>query len=125
VSLAQYGASLVIGIVFVVAGGAKVARGVEWPSQARQMGVPSWLAAIVPWWEIVVGSLIIAGLGTPLPELAAGTTLIVFTGLIARLLRRGEHPPCSCFGAWSSAPLGVRHIVRNAAFLAITAVAIA
>lgn len=124
VSLLQYWASVLIGAVFVVAGAAKIARGAEWPVQADRMGVPGWLASVVPWWEIVVGALVIAGLGSPMPELAATATLIVFTLLIGRLLRRGEHPPCSCFGAWSSAPLGARHVLRNLAFLVVSILAL-
>ena len=118
-------ACVTIGAVFVVAGGAKVARGVEWPMQAAQMGVPRWLALIVPWWEIVVGALVISGLGAPMPVLAAAATLVVFTLLIVRLLRRGQHPPCACFGAWSSAPLGWRHVGRNVVFLTIAIIAAA
>jgi hypothetical protein len=125
VHVLHYLAFVTIGAVFVVAGGAKVARGAEWPMQAAQMGVPRWLAVIVPWWEIVVGALAISGLGAPMPALAAAATLVVFTVLIVRLLRRGQHPPCSCFGAWSSAPLGWRHVGRNIGFLTIALIAAA
>jgi len=38
--------------------------------------------------------------------------LAVFTVAVALSLRRGNRAPCRCFGA-STAPLGVRHVVRN------------
>ena len=116
-------AAIAIGVVFVVAGAGKVARGREWPVQARSLGVHPVLAHVVPWWEMSVGALLVVGLLAPWAALAAIGTLLVFTGLIVALLRRGQHPPCSCFGAWSAAPLGVRHVWRNVAFAVVAVVA--
>jgi uncharacterized membrane protein YphA (DoxX/SURF4 family) len=117
-------ASVVVGLVFVVAGAAKVAQGAKWPAQAAQLGAPSMLAPVVPWWEIVVGALLVVQLGAPWPAIAALATLLLFTALIVRLLARGEHPPCACFGGWSAAPLGRRHVVRNVVLLALAIVAL-
>ncbi|MEX0846142.1 MAG: MauE/DoxX family redox-associated membrane protein [Ilumatobacteraceae bacterium] len=117
-------ASVVLGLVFVVAGAAKVAQGVRWPAQAAQLGAPSAVAPVVPWWEIVVGALLVVQLGTPWPAIAALVTLVVFTALIGRVLARGEHPPCACFGGWGAAPLGRRHVVRNAALLVLAVLAL-
>lgn len=50
--------------------------------------------------------------------LSAGL-LVVFTAAIAQSLRQGNRAPCRCFGA-SSTPLGLRHIVRNAALVAVS-----
>jgi hypothetical protein len=49
--------------------------------------------------------------------------LTVFTVMIAAKLRRGEHPPCACFGAWSAKPIGGGHIARNLALIAVAVVA--
>ncbi|MFN8024027.1 MAG: DoxX family membrane protein [Acidimicrobiales bacterium] len=113
------------GALFVIAGASKVAQGRAWPVQAGGMGVPSWLAAIVPWWEIAVGAFTAVGLLAPWPAVAAALTLVAFVVLIVGQLRRGRHPQCACFGAWSSAPLGTRHVWRNAVFLAVALGAIA
>ncbi|MBW8486233.1 MauE/DoxX family redox-associated membrane protein [Actinomadura parmotrematis] len=51
----------------------------------------------------------------------AGVLLASFTAAIAAALRRGRRPHCRCFGA-SGAPIGPRHLVRNAALLAVAAV---
>jgi hypothetical protein len=121
-------ASVALGLVFVVAGASKVARGVEWHVQARELGAPRVLAPIVPlvpWWEMVIGALLIVGLFAPWPALAAAATLMAFTGLILMQLRRGRHPQCACFGAWSAAPLGPRHVWRNVGFLVLAAAATA
>ncbi len=113
-----------IGLVFVVAGAAKVARGREWPAQAAELGAPRWIAVAVPWWEMAVGALTLVGLASPWPALAALVTLAVFTALIIVQLRRGRHPQCACFGAWSSAPLGTRHVWRNAGFAVLALLAV-
>lgn len=118
-------AEVLVGAIFVVAGASKVARGAEWPAQAAEMGVGRPLAIVVPWWEIVIGALVAVGLGAPWPALAAFVTLAGFTVAIVVQLGRGRHPQCACFGAWSTAPLGVGHVWRNVAFLAIAAVAAA
>ena len=118
-------AALFTGAVFLIAGASKVAQGPAWPPQAAGMGVPTWLATIAPWWEIAVGALTAVGVAAPWPALAAAVTLIAFVVLIAAQLRRGRHPQCACFGAWSSAPLSGRHVWRNAGFLMVAVVAIA
>lgn len=115
----------VLGVVFVVAGAAKVASGRSWPAQATQLGAPRWVAPVVPWWELTVGALLLVGLVTPWAAIAAGLTLVAFTALLVRVLRSGARPACSCFGAWSAAPVGWRHVVRNAVFLALAVVAVA
>jgi hypothetical protein len=118
-------AEVVIGGVFVLAGASKVARGREWPAQAADLGTPGWLAPLVPWWEIVLGALLVVGLLSPWAALLAIVTLVSFTVAIVIQLRRGRHPRCACFGAWSSAPLGVGHVWRNLGFIAVAAVAAA
>ncbi|WP_410873098.1 MauE/DoxX family redox-associated membrane protein [Nocardia sp. A7] len=81
-----------------------------------------------PW--VAVGLPVIEGLvavGAVLPWTAgiAGAVsvllLAVFTAAIVRLLLRGEHPNCSCFGAASAGPIGPVTLVRNGLLLALAA----
>jgi hypothetical protein len=116
-------AEMALGIVFVVAGASKVARGREWPVQAAELCAPRPVALAVPWWEMTVGALLVAGLGSPWAAIAALVTLIGFTVAIVVQLRRGRHPQCACFGAWSTAPLGGRHVARNAGFAVLAVLA--
>ena len=118
-------AAALLGVVFVVAGASKVASGGQWPAQAAALGAPRRVAPAVPWWELVVGAALLAGLAWRLAAAAALVTLVVFTLLLVRVLRSGARPACACFGAWSAAPLCWRHLVRNAVFAAIAVVAIA
>jgi uncharacterized membrane protein YphA (DoxX/SURF4 family) len=116
-------ASELLGAVFVVAGASKVASGPQWRAHAVGMGTPRWMIPLVPWWEMGVGALSIVSVWSPGPAIAALATLVVFTVAIAVQLVRGRHPQCACFGAWSAAPLGVRHVVRNVLFIGLAAVA--
>jgi uncharacterized membrane protein YphA (DoxX/SURF4 family) len=117
-------AQVFLGGVFVVAGASKIARRREWPVQAADLGAPSWLAPLVPWWELVLGALLVVGLLAPWAAIFAAVTLVAFTVAIVVQLRRGRHPRCACFGAWSTAPLGARHVWRNAAFIGVAVVAV-
>jgi uncharacterized membrane protein YphA (DoxX/SURF4 family) len=117
-------AAVALGVVFVVAGASKVVSRHEWPAQAAQLGAPAVVVPIVPWWEIVVGALLVVGLAAPWPAVAAGATLLMFTALLLRLLARGEHPPCACFGGFSARPVGWGHVVRNVVFVGLAVVAI-
>lgn len=116
-------AAVVVGIAFVVAGGSKLAARDAWPEQARGLGAPSWSIPLVPWSELAIGALLIVQLLRPLVASAAFVLLVVFTLLIGAKLRAGQHPPCACFGAWSPAPIGPGHIVRNVALGALALLA--
>ncbi len=116
-------ASLVLGMTFLIAGGAKVAAGSGWIAQAREMGASPPVATVVPGVELVLGALLVVGLWTPLPEVAAIVLLVVFSVAIARQLVDGRHPPCACFGSWSHRPLSEAHLVRNAVLIVLAVVA--
>jgi uncharacterized membrane protein YphA (DoxX/SURF4 family) len=117
-------AAVVVGAAFVVAGASKLAARDSWPSQARGLGAPNWVIPIVPWFELVVGALLIAQVARPLMALVAIALLAVFTAMIAVRLRQGRRPPCACFGAWSAKPIGGGHVVRNLALMAVAALAL-
>jgi uncharacterized membrane protein YphA (DoxX/SURF4 family) len=121
--LVALAARIVIGVAFVVAGSSKIAAGPAWPIMARDLGAPAFTVASVPWAELVIGALLVAGIAEPYPALAALLALVAFTGLIVARLAQGRRPACACFGAWSARPLGIGHLVRNAALLAVAVVA--
>lgn len=117
-------ASLLLGIAFVVAGGSKIAAGRAWPEQARGLGAPSIVVPLLPWFEIVLGAVLIVQLAPVPAAVAALGLLIAFTALIGRRLSQGQHPPCACFGAWSTKPLGPGHLVRNGALIVLAIIVI-
>jgi uncharacterized membrane protein YphA (DoxX/SURF4 family) len=117
-------ASILLGLVFLVSGGSKLAAGPGWPEQAGGLGAPSFVVPVLPWFETVLGAVLVMQL---VPTLAAAVALLVlvgFTVLILRRLAEGQRPPCVCFGAWSTKPLGRGHVVRNLAFIGLAVVAL-
>jgi uncharacterized membrane protein YphA (DoxX/SURF4 family) len=117
-------AAILLGAVFVVAGGSKLASGAAWVAQARSIGAPPPIATALPGIEVVLGALLITTIAMPLPALAAIVLLVAFSILIARQLVDGRHPPCACFGAWSSRPLDESHLVRNAALILLALISL-
>ncbi len=112
-------AGALVGIAFLLAGGTKLRAGPSWPAEARDIGAPRWVVPVLPWFELVLGALLVAQLGLPVTALVALGALGAFTALIVARLAQGRHPPCACFGAWSRRPLGWRHVARNAALMAL------
>ena len=117
-------ASIVLGVVFLVAGGSKIAAGPDWPVQAGGLGAPRWVIPFVPWVEIVVGAALVVQVARRPAALAALSILLAFTALLAIRLREGQRPPCACFGAWSAKPLGPGHLARNAALIVVAGLAL-
>jgi uncharacterized membrane protein YphA (DoxX/SURF4 family) len=116
-------AAVVVGAAFVLAGAAKLAMGARWPAQAKEFGVPWPVAQFVPWWELVVGALLVAQVARPITAWIAVGTLVLFSASIVAQLAKGKHPPCACFGAWSPKPVGLPTLARNAALIALAVVA--
>jgi uncharacterized membrane protein YphA (DoxX/SURF4 family) len=117
-------ASVLLGIVFVVAGASKLAARDAWPMQAVGLGTPFFLVPYVPWFELAVGATLIAQVAEPIPEYVAIMVLLLFSALIAKRLSEGRRPPCACFGAWSAKPIGPEHLARNAALLVLGVLAL-
>ena len=117
-------ASIIVGVAFLAAGGAKIAAGPAWPTQARALGAPAVLIPFVPWLEIVIGALLCAQVGRPIVAGVAAAMLLAFSGLLVLRLSEGRRPPCACFGSWSAKPLSWRHVARNAVLLAAAIVAV-
>ena len=63
-SVAGWLAGAALGVVLLVSGIAKrVDRG--WPTAASALGAPSWVAAPLPWVEVVLGAVLVSGSARP------------------------------------------------------------
>ncbi len=111
--------SVIVGVVICVAGASKIASGQRWPIDAVALGTPAALVPVVPWFEIILGALLVAHIAPAITGMIAFVLLTIFTFLIVRQLRLGHRPVCACFGAWSSRPLGPEHVVRNVFLMAL------
>jgi uncharacterized membrane protein YphA (DoxX/SURF4 family) len=121
-SLAGRLAAAVLGVVLLVAGAAKRAdRG--WPQDAAALGTPAWAIPVLPWFEMLLGAVLVSGLARPVAAALAGVVLLAFTGLMVLNLARGQRPPCACFGARSRRPIGPVSLVRNLVLLALALIA--
>ena len=117
-------ASILLGFVFLVSGASKIAAGPAWPEQARGLGAPSFVVPLLPWFEIVLGAVLVMQVVPVLAAVTALVVLVLFTALIARRLAQGQHPPCACFGTLSTKPLGRGHVIRNVGFMALAVAAL-
>ena len=117
-------ASILLGSVFLVSGGSKIAAGPAWPEQARGLGAPTVVIPLLPWVEIVLGAVLVMQLASVAAAATALAVLVAFTALIVRRLSQGRHPPCACFGVWSAKPLGPAHVARNVGFMALGVLAL-
>jgi hypothetical protein len=115
-------AAAVLGAVLLAAGVAKrVDR--RWPEDAAALGTPRWIVRTLPWFEIVLGAVLVSGLARPVAAAVAGLVLLAFTVLLVANLARGRRPPCACFGAASRRPIGPGSLVRNVVLLALAVIA--
>lgn len=121
--LASTAAAVVVGVVFLVAGVTKLARPAQWRSESAGMGVPSWLAPVVPFGEVILGALLVVGVERDVVAWLAVAVLVAFTAAIVWQLAHGRRPPCACFGSLSPKPLGAGQLVRNAILIALALVA--
>ena len=114
--------TVLLGAVFLASGVMKVASPRQWRAQSAGLGVPGAVAPVVPFTELVVGALLVAQIARrPVAAVAAGL-LVAFSALLVVRLLQGRRPPCACFGAWSSKPIGWGNVARNAVFLGLAAV---
>lgn len=117
-----FAAGLVLGVVFLASGAAKIASGSLWAQQVQAIGAPPVSVAVVPPLEIVVGALLCTRVAPAAVAAVALALLTTFTALITVRLAQGKRPPCACFGSWSARPLGWRHLLRNVVLIALAVV---
>ncbi|MBF6295932.1 redoxin domain-containing protein [Nocardia amamiensis] len=128
--LIEYGvwvSRLALFVVFGLSAWGKLADRSATRQAVGDFGVPLRRVSAVAWGLPIVEAMLAVAVLLPwvsgVAAVAALLLLGVFTAVIARLLRRGERPSCSCFGAASSAPIGPKTLVRNGA-LAVLAAAV-
>ncbi len=112
----------VVGVVFIFAGIQKLLAGVEWLVQAKQLRPPRIaqpFVPIVPYIELVMGGLLIAGVQELPARFASMLLLGAFTALLVTRLAAGERPPCACFSFRSTRPISWSNVTRNAGLLAL------
>ena len=116
-------AAVVLGVVFLVASVTKLAQPAVWKAQASDLGVPTVVAAPVPFLEAAVGALLLVQFHRPIVAWVALVLLAAFTVLLGLRLAQGRRPPCACFGSLTPRPIGPTHLARNSAFILLALLA--
>lgn len=111
-------ARLALAVVFVTAGGTKLAS----PAGSRQavldFGLPASLAPTVarllPLGELMAGGMLLVAASARVGAVLALLLLAAFGAAILANLTKGRTPDCHCFGQVHSDPVGPSTLVRNA-----------
>ncbi len=110
-------ARLLLAVVFIVAGLAKLADRAGSRQALIDFGVPARLAPVLgillPLAELAVAVALIPTAWAWWGALGALALLLLFAAAIGYNLARGRTPDCHCFGQLHSAPVGWSTLVRN------------
>ena len=74
-----------------------------------------WAARILPWFEFVLGLLLLAGIGLRWTGLIASGMLLLFIGAMTRAYMNGLEIMCGCFG--NNEKLGPLTLLRDSSML--------
>jgi uncharacterized membrane protein YphA (DoxX/SURF4 family) len=115
--------SVVVGMVFLLAGVGKLARPDQWRTESGGLGVPTLLTTVVPFFEVLLGSLLLVQVARRELAWVAVAVFAMFTVLLIVRLVQGRREPCACFGSLSQSPIGIGHVVRNLVFVSLSVLA--
>ena len=113
---------VVLGVIFVYAAWVKLRE--PWALFAMAIDsyqvLPVWavelVARVLPWFELLLGILLIAGLWRRVSTTAASLLLVVFFSLMVRAMAKGMQIDCGCFGPGER--LSWITLIRDGALLA-------
>ncbi len=113
-----------LGGIFIYAGYVKLVE--PWQLFAAGIAdyevVPMWaaklLAHTLPWFEVLVGLLLIAGRWLRTCTVSTSLLLLVFVGLMVRAFAGGKEINCGCFGP--NELISWKTLVRDGAMLAVS-----
>ena len=113
---------LALGGIFVYAAWSKLkdpwalfAMGID-SYHALPLWAVEWVARTLPWVELMVGALLIAGRWMRVATVATSLMLMVFFGLMVRAYSQGLEINCGCFGPGEA--LTWKTLVRDGSMLA-------
>ena len=123
-----------LGLIFLVAAYAKLHFAGEWHLRDYQfffaMAIDSykmlpisavqWMAEILPWFELALGALLIAGVAVRWIGSITSGLLLVFIGAMTRAKILGLEINCGCFG--NNEKLGAATLIRDSSLLVLALV---
>jgi uncharacterized membrane protein YphA (DoxX/SURF4 family) len=81
------------------------------------LSIVEWMARILPWFELLLGVLLIAGAGLRWVGSITSALLLVFIGAMARAKILGLEINCGCFG--NNEKLGTATLIRDSSLLVL------
>lgn len=113
-----------VGVIFLLSGVGKFWDLAGTRQALSDFGVPdawtSWGTRALPAVEILVGLGLFFDLTHRPASAGAALLSLTFSLAIANLLRQGRTPPCHCFGAIQSAPVGKTTLLRALALFTLS-----
>ena len=119
---------LILGGVLLVAGGLKVGTPQKSAMSVRAyevlpIDIANFFGYVLPWFEVAVGLLLIAGAAVKICAVMGGVTMFIFIIAISQAWARGLSIDCGCFGGGGaidpSETKYLSEIIRDIAFLAL------
>lgn len=107
-----------VGAAFAWAGANKLTDMRSWRAAARAQSLPQPVAAVVPFVETVLGSVLVVGAPSAATLGAATVLLAVFTAFLVVQVATGSTVPCACFGVRAARPPSRRDVARNILMIA-------
>lgn len=116
-------AAVILGLVFEWSGVAKLASRNAWqvvgtPFATGSVTFNRLVRSLLPWFEIVLGGLLVLRVAPVATGAIAALVLVAFTWALVRVLVTGQRPPCMCFGAVRARPISWLSVARNMLLLA-------
>lgn len=116
---------LYLGGLFIYASMYKISYAAEFANSiAAYRIVPFWgvnfMAATLPWVELLLGLLLVGGLRVRVAALGIGFLLAVFTVAVAINVVRGAPASCGCFHSMEE-PMTWKTVIRDLIWLAMAA----
>ena len=81
------------------------------------LSIVEWMARILPWFELLLGALLIVGIGLRWAGSITTALLLVFIGAMTRAKILGLEINCGCFG--NNEKLGTATLIRDSSLLVL------
>jgi len=81
------------------------------------LSVVEWMARILPWFELLLGAVLIVGIGLRWAGSITTALLLVFIGAMTRAKILGLEINCGCFG--NNEKLGTATLIRDSSLLVL------
>ena len=123
-------ARLGLAAVWLISGGIKAADPAQtWVAVHAYRVLPEMgvevVAAVLPWFELALGVLLVIGVGTRLVAVLSGLVLLAFMAGVTQAWARGLYIDCGCFGGGGEVEPGATQygteLLRDAGFLLLAA----